>query len=309
MSLRGVLFAVAVGALTSACADRPVAHSEGPPKMAFVTSSALSGIWGNDPTDIWVVGSEGTIVHGDGETFEEQESPVTETLHDVHGTGPDDVWAAGDAVIVHYDGKQWKKVFEDPDLTFLGVWSNGPNDAWAVGASTMDAAGIIEHWDGTKWNEGEAGATFWDIWGRGDEVWVAGTFQGGGGLVFKGGADKAFDTVGYDGESARGLWGDGTDVWVAPYDGALRHFDGATWEALPPAPQTQLLDVTGTGGKDLWAVGLRGGAFHWDGTAWDSTDLQTDQTIMAVWSAAPNDAWLVGGSGTLLHWDGGTWMR
>src|SRR5262249_47919430 len=84
--------------------------------------------------------------------------------------GPDEAWLVGDndtragsanAVLTeHWDGTAWHKgtapvPADTVSAGFLAVAAVGPNDAWAAGwRQTEDSvASLLEHWDGTAWNE------------------------------------------------------------------------------------------------------------------------------------------------------------
>src|SRR6476659_1535743 len=59
-------------------------------------------------------------------------SPTTEGLFGIWGSGPDDVWAVGGSfskgTIVHWDGSSWSTVPCPPSGLLSGVWGSGPND-------------------------------------------------------------------------------------------------------------------------------------------------------------------------------------
>ena len=56
----------------------------------------LLGVWGRSATDIWAVGEAGTIVHWDGTSWVEAQSPTTRRLNQIWGAGARDIWAVGD---------------------------------------------------------------------------------------------------------------------------------------------------------------------------------------------------------------------
>jgi hypothetical protein len=72
-------------------------HGPGLP-FAYYTA-----VWPSGPRDVWAVGTEGMIVHGDGVSFETQPSPTTEALLSLWGSGPTDIWAGGEGrMLLHY---------------------------------------------------------------------------------------------------------------------------------------------------------------------------------------------------------------
>ncbi len=81
-------------------------------------------------------------------------SPTADqTLHSVCGSGPDDIWAVGNAgTILHWNGTSFDTANEltsaqfpigqKPDLR--AVWGSGPNDVWIAGEP------ILLHFTGKK---------------------------------------------------------------------------------------------------------------------------------------------------------------
>jgi FG-GAP-like repeat/Fibronectin type III domain len=89
---------------------------------------------------------------------------VGTALLGVNGDNPDDVWAVGysststyqdDPVIEHWDGTAWTVIPGDPNVgnaVLTSVSASGPDDAWAVGY-TDDFQPVTEHWNGSSWTE------------------------------------------------------------------------------------------------------------------------------------------------------------
>ena len=78
-------------------------------------------------------------------------------------SSPKDIWAVGETAI-HFDGTAWTDVpvpgIEANNTASLqGVATVSSNDAWAVGNMLIQHGQIIEHWNGTEWNQ-VAGPTF-----------------------------------------------------------------------------------------------------------------------------------------------------
>jgi hypothetical protein len=65
------------------------------------------------------------------------------TRHRVAGSGPNDVWIAGQRGVLHWNGAE---LTERPGGG-ESILARGPNDVWLVGA------GGLEHWDGATWTE------------------------------------------------------------------------------------------------------------------------------------------------------------
>jgi hypothetical protein len=183
---------------------------------------------------------------------------------------------------------------------------------WIVGVDTDDSAGILRHWDGTKWDDVEVpgSVSLWEVWGTGPgDVWMVGTDINGNGLIERGDGMN-FDTVGFQGTSLRSIWGaEPNDVWVAAYDGSIQHWDGTTWTITTgPTSEGSLLGIWGSGAGDLWAVGLKGVALrNSDGKAWTVSNTGTESVLWSVWGASPKEIWAVGSSGTIRLFNGTSW--
>lgn len=286
-----------------------------------LSASGLRAVWGSSAEDVWVVGADGVIFHFDGESWLPFESGTRQDLQAVHGTGPSDAWAVGDDTLLHWDGEVWTEQLPDVELfeMLLGVWCERPGKVWMSGVATDVNQGVMRFFDGGtegRWEEegvwevavANGSTSLWDVWGAGPtEIWSGGTSAGGGGFVVHGGG-QAFDLVGYSGGAARAIWGTaGNDVWIAPYEGAMHHWDGVAWTPSPGVEVQNLIGVGGSARDDAWAVGLDGAIFHWDGASWESSFVETGRHLSSVWAAARDDAWIAGAEGTLLHWNGSEW--
>ena len=197
--------------------------------------------------------------------------------------GARDVWLVGDnnadthgAILTeHWDGKNWQ-IVEAPvpagtlSAGFLGVATVGPRDAWAVGWTQRTRGdlsydtGIIEHWDGTTWQQvklpaGIPDAELHSITATGPrDIWAAGVVA------------------------------DGSD------QPALLHYDGKTWTRAT-VPDTGLNGefntVVAAGPNDVWAAGRtlvddkdRGHPLvaHYDGHSWQTVPAPGTGVIFAA---------------------------
>jgi hypothetical protein len=80
----------------------------GLPLPVIGESASLTASWGSSPSDLYFVGSYGSIVHWDGTTFKQMNSGVTVKLNGIFGLSPREIYAVGEGgTILRYDGVAW----------------------------------------------------------------------------------------------------------------------------------------------------------------------------------------------------------
>jgi hypothetical protein len=331
--MRNLAFVLGAG-LLAACSGGPNGSAAGAEPLldggdaaagarSIPTAADLRAVWGSGRSDVWAVGSGGTILHFDGRAWDLSPSGMSENFSGIAGAGPSDVWVTSeDGTILHWNGRRWSVVWKSSDTGLLAIWALASTDVWAVGIDWTggvrgDGSGYTVHWDGTSWQDADIGAatSLWAVWASGvvDDVWMVGDQPPGTGVIIRGGGTAAspLDLVAYSGPELRVIWGTGSDdAWLSPYQGPLEHWNGSIWTASPSmADTTQIAGVGGSGRGDAWAVGAGGVAYHYDGTVWQPSTTGTTALLASVWADGPDDAWAVGASGTAIHWDGRAWRR
>jgi hypothetical protein len=136
--------------------------------------ATLSGVDDLSPDNAWAVGTRNgltLIEHWNGTAWSVVPSPNPATgipgdgdiLTSISGTGPDDLWAAGDEVneatmtitmlFEHWNGTKWSAV---DTLTLSGdalaITAVSPGNVWAVGEAGEPVAAAAAHWNGTTWS-------------------------------------------------------------------------------------------------------------------------------------------------------------
>ncbi|MFL5322585.1 MAG: WD40/YVTN/BNR-like repeat-containing protein [Myxococcaceae bacterium] len=104
-----------------------------------IPTTSLNGVYVADATHAWVVGANGKIFRWDGSAWTSEQGCSTSTLRAVHGTGPTDVWAVGNATVCHYDGANWSPLGTLSSATWFDVYArngeafvSGTNASYAV---------------------------------------------------------------------------------------------------------------------------------------------------------------------------------
>ncbi len=107
---------------------------------------ALRSVWGSTPQDLWLVGEEGMVFHGGGNTWEVVETGVTSTLNTVGSDGTS-VWIAGEGGLLmkHEGGSFVADAVLEQENNLWSVWGGG-GTLFVAGAN-----GHVDRWNGTEW--------------------------------------------------------------------------------------------------------------------------------------------------------------
>ena len=241
-------------------------------------------------------------------------------LEAITGTGPGDLWAAGEAftgpsgdihlLFEHFDGTTWTAVTTQIPGFARSVAAASPRDVWAVGINpdgSHCSAGMLActntvaaHFDGHTWTTVPTPDL---ITGPNAQNFLTGISVVAAGDAWASGYEES------DGPSG---------IHNIPY---LLHFNGTAW-SLVKAPNTgtegsQLRAVTAPAATDVWAVGetddtdgaLRTITEHYNGTAWSispsvdpgESGPLADNTLQTVTSAGTGHTWALGAQDTLGH--------
>ncbi len=101
----------------------------------LVNSESLFKVWGASPDDVWMVGTEGTILHYDGDRLTQVKSDAKRDLFTVSGSGGLVAAVGGNfgaGVIVENAGDGWQDVTPEGTPQVVGVVLSG-DAAYAVG--------------------------------------------------------------------------------------------------------------------------------------------------------------------------------
>lgn len=97
--------------------------------------------------------------------------------------------------------------------------------------------------------------------------------------------------------TAYSIWVAGdNDVWLGGsatwhFDGALSHWDGATWTPVPDQDESYN-SLWGSAPNDLYAVGDLGIVAHWNGSKWSaSRELEFHQSFTMVHGSSATNVW------------------
>ena len=110
--------------------------------MASPTRALLYAAWGDRASNVYAVGSSGTLLHFDGSTWQSIATDTKQSLLDIWGSGPQDIYVVGSGgLVLHFDGKTWARVETGTRANLYGVHGRGPGDVFAVGEG-----GVVLHY-------------------------------------------------------------------------------------------------------------------------------------------------------------------
>ncbi len=230
----------------------------------------VDGLWGPEPSTLYVAASVGTIQRWDraSETWTAMPTPTIMDLTGLMGSGPDDIWAVSGwidgGVVLRFDGTSWTEDATAPVFDRMGpqmVWVDAAGDVYLVGRD----GGVMRRSGGTwRLMSGAATLSLRDVWGTSPQtVFALGSVANRAdrrttGIV--GSVDGVWDlphwlggTVDVDG---RGVWGTDDELFVVAGQETVRHFDGAAWATLPTGfVNLQLLGIWGVDRDTVFVVG------------------------------------------------------
>jgi hypothetical protein len=305
-------------ALPKVAGDTPSASAEPATKPAALPSCGaswcviaglpkqvtFSAVWGSSPTDVWLAGEAGTLLHWNGSTWSAAASGTQSALRALGGTSAKDVWAAGlDGTLLHFDGSSWSAQQksgapwspasgpnERPIYALLAL----PNQLWVGGSGSRS-------FDGKTWTEPHHGSHLptMALWGlQSSSLWEVG-LQG---MVNRWDGHHWQRIGGESGPNFFGVWGSAAnDVWVVGSGGSIAHFRGEKPTIVSSGTTNDLHAVRGFAENDVWAVGDQGTILHWQGSLWAPFDSPSPSALLSVWGTSARDVWIVGENGAVLH--------
>lgn len=255
----------------------------------------LSAFWGSGPRDVWAAGDSGTLIHFDGTTWSGRVDLVEVSLHALWGSGPRDVWAAGGAgTLLRFDGETWRRVPSGSDEDLRAVTGSSRQDVWAVGGRAA------LHFDGARWSSVPLppNARLWSVWREGSDVFA----QGGGLFRFDG---RAFVEVqALDPGDPVPVAGPARTKF-ALRGGRLLKRAGEQWVGAGVATLERIERGWFPSSSLAWLVTMERGSLRYDGRDWKRYPLPEFATV--IWERTPNDAWAATLFGVPMHFDGKRW--
>lgn len=282
----------------------------------------------------WVVGNDGVILHttDKGETWEQQDSGVTNILYSVYFVNENEGWVAGDAgTVLHTEdgGAMWEAQNSGVDQQLRGLFFANNSDGWAVGKGGT----IINTRDGgAQWDSQNRQASGVNRINQDLEAVSFAPASAGEVVVDHGWAVGLNATIIHttDGRAENAIWitqpasrgfvddplygvffATKNKGWVVGNLGPTvmnSSNGGQTWgnSAAVAAGSKSLYDVFFITAADGWAVGSGGKILHSpDGGLWERIETEVTKDVTTpLWGVAfidSSEGWVVGDLGVILH--------
>ncbi|MCW5806927.1 MAG: hypothetical protein KIT31_31500 [Deltaproteobacteria bacterium] len=238
-------------------------------------------------------------------------TPAVNTIRDVYGSGPDNIWIVGQQHTVwQWDGHTWKQHLP-PILPGDAPWQNAffiagikRDDMW------LHYGHALVQWNGATWRVRDSlpasgNPAYRGVWAAPNgEIWAPMT----NGIVrrWRPGAET-FDVLDTGCNCfLNGAWGTAADdVYISTVPAGILHYDGHDFRYIHNGPEA----FGGFVGfrNDVWGVGSAGNFMHWDGTqitTMPSGLTGPNLTIGVIDAIASDDIYWIANGKRLLHWDG-----
>jgi hypothetical protein len=252
----------------------------------WLAGSQIMALAPRSATNVWAVGTKGTILHWKNYEWTRVASSVETNLYSVAFASSGPGWAVGDKAILKWDGSAWTKVLTPTQLLYA-VDAVSADDAWAVGNQ-----GAILHWDGAQWTAAMSTTT-----------------------------TVSTTLVELDMVSSTEGWAVGADLVPNParldlYDPVLLHWNGANWSRVDVPYQGKWLVLMGidmVSATDGWIVGFGEGfvskTLRWNGQTWQDFSYDLPGGSCSISMASANKGWIGTMGGNLFYWDGNVWTE
>ncbi len=287
------------------------------PLGSALTTQDLHAVHG-DENRMVAVGNSGSILVLDDGWSDASLADKTKALHTVWVVPGGGVWVGGSqGLVVDGDGGAWtdRSIAGDADWAVNGIWATEQR-VYAAGQgghihvfeamawNAVAAAGEPVDWlDVLGWNDGGGDQEM--VWLVGAAGWVRQRDY----LAGQQADDFWLDATqpqGCAGQHLRGVWGpDQEHLWLVGSGPDSCRLQPGGWGhvSLPVPADAELFDVHGAGVGDVqvFAVGSQGVVLRWDGAQWQLEESGTRLTLEGVWVDDDGFAWAVGHNGAILQ--------
>lgn len=286
--------------------DGEIIHFQGEAwsSMTAIPNLPIQSVCGDTSDALYAVGNSGMILSFNGEYWAPMESTTNNNLRSVCGSG-NAVFAVGDSgTVLFYNGSQWNPVSSGTTVTLYDAWCYSATAAYVVGSN------------GTILNCTSAGCSAETTDGTPENLYAVhhsamGPYAGGasGKLLYKAVTSWNLVSTLPTGTDIMDLWGDPAFGLVAVGDYYVHSYNTTTTNWTKEYEGSTSLHLTGVAGSaftDLYFTGY-GGSYPYDGLLFHK-DGGTITQIQTVTDQYLNSAWLASGE-IFTGSEGGTVYR
>jgi photosystem II stability/assembly factor-like uncharacterized protein len=246
-----------------------------------------------------------------GKTFVQEPSTTQDDLSCVFGSGPNDIYAAGNfGALVHSTGNgKWQGQNTNTGQSLFGGLAVAADDLYIVGSSetilhsTGNGTWTAQTTPGNAQLTGIWAASPTDLYATGDTGTVLHSTGGGATWTL-----VPTPTM----EFLFAIWGSSpTDIWVGGNSGAIFHTTdhGMTWQDYTiNSGGADVNTLWGSGANEIFGAMDYGNFTRWDGMNWAPIfQTQAMAGLESVWGTSGTDVWMCGDG--IIHSanHGGTW--
>jgi hypothetical protein len=304
------------------------------------TDVDLRTVLAASPTDAYVAGGNGVMLHWNGTYLTAHDTPTNRTIFGLAAFDERIVGVTRGGSVIAFTGSS-RHVSQPPlseelyavytDATHVvaagrDIVTLGPDGNWIVTAFTPEANSVFAIGDDVYIGAGAdglhkstAGGVPSQVSTRGvNAVWATSSpfrvvtvgddvIESTDGTTFP----TTSSTTVHGTNTLRGVWASPDGVWYAVGEGgvAIRRAPGAAWTAIPTGVANRLNAVWGTASDDVFAAGTLGTILHWNGTGWRPMYTGITENLVSISGTSHGDVIAVGTSFTRLHYDGISWSR
>jgi len=264
--------------------------------MSYSGTETLKAVWGTSGSDIFAVGSDGTILHYNGSLWSKMASNTSKNLQAVWGSSATSVLAVGDdGTIYQYNGTSWINRSAGTPYNLNAIWGASESEIFIVGES-----GFVFKCEGTACTNISAITPYalYGVWGTSaSDVYAVG---GNGTILHYDGSEwsaMASPTT----ENLYAISGLGaSDMLAVGAGGTILRYDGSSWKSMVAATKKDFYCVAFVGSAYALLGGVEGKLFRYNGATWSEDQSPTAYLVQGMWAGPSHDVLAVGYKGTIL---------
>ena len=239
---------------------------------------------------------------------------VSNRLNGISAVSESDVWAVGSGgTILHYRVGMvnrvgvWSRVPCPLRTELRAIDMLSSTEGMAV-----DDAGHVLRYNGSTWESSAQLGGGVELWAldmvSGAEGWAAG--EGTKIFHYSGGAWHQDAVSGVDRPGSKTIYGlhmlSPTDGWAVGSSGLILHYNGTSWESVTSPTTSTLRSVRMVAADEGWAVGDAGTILHYTAASgWQAANSPVQANLHALSMISRDEGWAAGGEGVLLHYNSG----